>query len=193
MLTQSILSGALFILFLLMVVLISYFMTGFVRKYSITHAVIDVPNARSSHDVPTPTGGGIAIVLALSASMIIFYFTGYFSLPLLLAIGVGGVLIAIIGWIDDHGHIHAGWRIILYLLIVLWALYWSIAPEQLHQKENLTVLKYFVLLLLILVPMVWPPPRQCVHHFWPDCYWYCPGQRRWPQSVSPWRQPALAF
>lgn len=37
-------------------------MTAGLRKYALARSIIDIPNARSSHSVPTPRGGGIAIV-----------------------------------------------------------------------------------------------------------------------------------
>ncbi len=40
-------------------------LTWGLRGYAIKHNVIDRPNQRSSHSVPTPRGGGVAIVLTL--------------------------------------------------------------------------------------------------------------------------------
>ena len=147
-------SGYQFVIFLVLVFSGSYLMTKYVRKYSITNAVMDFPNARSSHVLPTPTGGGIAIVLNLTAGIIIFYFIDYISLNILLAIGMGGILIACIGWIDDHRHIPAGWRMLFYLLVSLWALYWSIGPAWLQQAGFLTALNHIGLLFVIL-GLVW--------------------------------------
>lgn len=61
--------------------------------------VVDVPNERSSHSVPTPRGGGLAVV-AVCLSL-------YFSAVLLLGFSVswsyviGSVIIASVSWIDD--------------------------------------------------------------------------------------------
>ena len=38
--------------------------TGQIRKYSLKNALIDVPNERSSHKQPTPSGGGLPLMLA---------------------------------------------------------------------------------------------------------------------------------
>ena len=48
----------------LAVALISFLMTAVLRRYALSRSIIDIPNARSSHSVPTPRGGGVAIVLA---------------------------------------------------------------------------------------------------------------------------------
>ena len=45
-------------------------LTGLVRRYALHRGMLDVPNARSSHTVPTPRGGGVAIVaVALFAAI----------------------------------------------------------------------------------------------------------------------------
>jgi len=42
--------------------LLSFFLTYVVRKVALDRAILDMPNERSSHTVPTPRGGGVAIV-----------------------------------------------------------------------------------------------------------------------------------
>ena len=62
--------------------------------------VLDVPNARSSHVVPTPRGGGIGIIAGLIAGLVTASLLGM-QLPgseLL----VGAALVALIGFADDH-------------------------------------------------------------------------------------------
>ena len=39
--------------------------TGLVRKYALKNALIDIPNERSSHSIPTPRGGGLSIALSV--------------------------------------------------------------------------------------------------------------------------------
>ncbi len=47
----------------------SLLMTGALRSYALARSLMDIPNARSSHSVPTPRGGGVAIVLAFLAAL----------------------------------------------------------------------------------------------------------------------------
>lgn len=56
-------------------VLVSAGLTGVLRFYAISKKVMDIPNARSSHTVPTPRGGGVAIVLT-------FLLVVFFSSPI---------------------------------------------------------------------------------------------------------------
>ena len=64
--------------------------------------ILDVPNERSSHSIPTPRGGGIVFVvlfLLFTASCLVL-FPG--EAPLWRAILVGGSAVAFVGWMDDR-------------------------------------------------------------------------------------------
>ncbi|MGH8435054.1 MAG: glycosyl transferase, partial [Pseudomonas sp.] len=37
---------------------VSLLLTGALRRYALARSLMDIPNARSSHSVPTPRGGG---------------------------------------------------------------------------------------------------------------------------------------
>jgi Fuc2NAc and GlcNAc transferase len=42
---------------------VSAISTHYLIRYANQHQLLDIPNARSSHSMPTPTGGGMAIVV----------------------------------------------------------------------------------------------------------------------------------
>lgn len=42
---------------------VSGLLTGLLRRYALARSLLDTPNSRSSHVVPTPRGGGVAIVV----------------------------------------------------------------------------------------------------------------------------------
>ncbi len=48
---------------LLTVFLLSWALTWGGRHYALSKSLMDIPNERSSHSVPTPRGGGVAIVI----------------------------------------------------------------------------------------------------------------------------------
>ncbi|MDI6101299.1 hypothetical protein QLQ12_22035 [Actinoplanes sp. NEAU-A12] len=60
-----------------------------VVRVLVRRSILDIPNERSSHTVPTPRGGGIAIVMALVAALSIDETTRVFVVPLLLFGGIG--------------------------------------------------------------------------------------------------------
>jgi len=104
--------------------ILSLVMTAGLRRYALARSVIDVPNARSSHTVPTPRGGGVAIVLTFLLAMVGLMPSGIEQISTLLALGGGGALIAVIGFMDDHGHIAARWRLLGHFVAAAWMLGW---------------------------------------------------------------------
>jgi UDP-N-acetylmuramyl pentapeptide phosphotransferase/UDP-N-acetylglucosamine-1-phosphate transferase len=64
-------------------------------------AVLDRPNARSSHSVPTPRGAGIAVIGAIVAAWLLLIAIGA-AAPSLLAVVGGAAILAAVSWIDDR-------------------------------------------------------------------------------------------
>lgn len=102
----------------------SLVITGLLRRYALSTSLIDVPNARSSHTVPTPRGGGVAIVLSFLLALPLGWSDGSLSSAVFIALAGAGALIAIIGFMDDHGHIAARWRLLGHFAGAAWALFW---------------------------------------------------------------------
>lgn len=104
--------------------LLSWGGTAGLRRYALARSVLDVPNARSSHTVPTPRGGGVAIVLAFLAALPVLVLLGSLELPAMWALLGAGSLIAILGFLDDHGHVAARWRLLGHFVCAAWVLFW---------------------------------------------------------------------
>jgi Fuc2NAc and GlcNAc transferase len=90
--------------------LASWALTGWFRQYAIKRRMVDVPNARSSHRVATPRGGGGAIVVAVTAALAWWSWANG-SMALAGAL-VGGLIVAGIGFLDDHRHVPPPIRLI---------------------------------------------------------------------------------
>ncbi|MGN8261160.1 glycosyltransferase family 4 protein [Pseudomonas sp. SMSB3] len=112
------------------VLILSFVVTAGLRRYALERSVIDIPNARSSHTVPTPRGGGVGIVLSFLLALFGFMLTGTSQIDALVALGGAGSLIAVIGFMDDHGHIAARWRLLGHFIAAGWMLVWlgGLAP-----------------------------------------------------------------
>lgn len=106
------------------VAVLSFLLTGALRRYALARSIIDIPNARSSHTIPTPRGGGVAIVVTFLASLPVFGVFGLVPWQPLIAVGGAGALLAVIGFMDDHGHIAARWRLLGHFGAGIWALVW---------------------------------------------------------------------
>lgn len=103
---------------------VSAVLTGLVRRYALARSILDVPNARSSHTAPTPRGGGVAIVLATLAGFPALAAAGALPWPALWALAGAGGFVALVGFLDDHGHIAARWRLLAHFAAAAWALAW---------------------------------------------------------------------
>lgn len=84
---------------LLIASLISVALTGVIRTLVIKRGRLDVPNERSSHNVPTPRGGGLAFVVVVTAGALTLGVLD--ASASILVCTVGGMLIAGIGYADD--------------------------------------------------------------------------------------------
>ena len=95
------------------VVIVGFTLTLFIRKSALKTNRLDVPNERSSHTSPTPRGAGLAVVVAFLLGLIALLVDNTISDEVFLAIAIPGLIVAIIGWLDDRGHLtSAKWRLI---------------------------------------------------------------------------------
>lgn len=99
-------------------------LTGVVRRYALARGLVDVPNARSSHSAATPRGGGVAIVLSSLAGLPFLSQAGLLPWAALCALFGSGLLVALVGFLDDHGDVPARWRLLAHFAAAAWLLYW---------------------------------------------------------------------
>lgn len=106
------------------VVVFSFALTHVLRRYALHKSLLDIPNGRSSHTLPTPRGGGVAIVISYLVALVWMLWAGLMGRDLFLAMFGAGALIAALGFLDDHGHIAARWRLLGHFFAAAWALSW---------------------------------------------------------------------
>lgn len=85
--------------------------TWLARRYALRQSLIDEPGERRSHSVATPRGGGIAIVIAMLVATCALAIRRPADAPLLAAFAIGLLLVAGIGWVDDHRPLSPWWRL----------------------------------------------------------------------------------
>jgi Fuc2NAc and GlcNAc transferase len=117
-------------------------LTGLLRRYALAASLLDVPNARSSHTLPTPRGGGVAIVIVFLLGIIPLSLSGLLATASLWAFLGAGVWVAVIGFIDDHQHIAARWRLLAHFIGAAWGLFWLGLPTFSLFGIDLTTLSY---------------------------------------------------
>src|SRR5215216_2852963 len=87
-----------FIVFIFLIIF-SYLGVYLIRRYAEKHELLDHPNQRSSHAVPTPRGGGLAIVILVLAAGLFSAREAGWNGGLIYVFG--GAMIAWLGWRDD--------------------------------------------------------------------------------------------
>lgn len=100
----------------------SFFFTALYRNIAIKKSILDVPNDRSSHEIPTPRGGGIAIVLAFYLGLTFIYLKGNVDKNLFLAL-LSGLLLVVTGLFDDILNLPALFRFLIQAFTVSMALF----------------------------------------------------------------------
>ena len=99
---------------LLFVFLASWFLVGRFRLYALAQGLLDNPNARSSHTLATPRGGGLVFILLWLVAGVGSVFWGVWSFAQALAFLPGAVLLAAVGYWDDHHDLPARWRALVH-------------------------------------------------------------------------------
>lgn len=132
----------------------AWLMTWGVRRYALAHNVLDLPNSRSSHKVPTPRGGGMAIVVTCSLALVVLGVSGLLAPSALFALLGAGTLVALIGFLDDHQPVAARWRLLVHFLAAAWGLFWLGGMPEVRVL-GLGALSGWLWSLLGLVYLVW--------------------------------------
>lgn len=102
----------------------SFLLTGLYRQIALRKLLLDIPNERSSHRMPTPRGGGVAIVVVYLCSVILLHHPLELSFGPLMGFTIPGFLLAVVSYIDDLGHVKPLWRLVTQISAVCLGIYW---------------------------------------------------------------------
>lgn len=128
-------------------------LTGLLRSVAIRIGFLANPVARSSHSIPTPMGGGLAVALPVFLASAYAFFTGQLEKGFFLSL-FGAYAVAIVGLIDDLKNVHAIWRIPLHFGAALWSLFW-LGELPALDFGFFTILNQSALFILALLALVW--------------------------------------
>ncbi len=98
---------------------LAFGLTYFMRAYALKKNIIDNPNERSSHSVPTPRGGGVAVVCSYLLALVVLIYSQQLEVHTGLTLIIAGFIIALLGFLDDHGHINALVRLAIHFLVAI--------------------------------------------------------------------------
>lgn len=102
--------------------LISFLLTYIIKEYAIKKSLVATVNERSSHTVPTPHGGGIAVSLTWFIGLIYLYINDEIDPALFYAL-ITGAMISVVGLIDDIVELSAKLRMVVFTLVGFAGLY----------------------------------------------------------------------
>ena len=109
---------------LLAAVLISWALTGMIRRQAARIGLLDHPNERSSHTVPTPRGGGVAIVGSFMLLLLAMGLLGLIEQRLMIAALGAGAVVALLGFLDDRASLPARVRFAGHAGAAAWCIGW---------------------------------------------------------------------
>lgn len=103
----------------------AWLLTGALRRYALaSRSLLDIPNDRSSHVVATPRGGGVAFVLSFLGGVLALFWLDLLQASAAIALAGAGAAAAVIGFLDDHGHVAVRWRLLIHFGSAAWLLAW---------------------------------------------------------------------
>ncbi|NDJ61561.1 MAG: glycosyltransferase family 4 protein [Chloroflexi bacterium] len=92
----------------------SLLITRAIRAYALRAQMVDVPNQRSSHTLPTPRGGGLSFVILFPLTLLFFGWRGYLDWNIVAALTIGGLIVAVAGYLDDRRDLSARVRLLFH-------------------------------------------------------------------------------
>lgn len=143
-----------FIIFSLLVLLITLIVVKLFIIVARHRGLLDIPNQRSSHVIPTPRGGGIVFVVMWLLILLFYFLMNSISLSQFLFLFAPSLLIAVISFIDDSISLSAKWRFLVQLVAGISALVFI----HFDSSIDLTFLKLTwepLVLLLLLFFIIW--------------------------------------
>jgi Fuc2NAc and GlcNAc transferase len=106
----------------LILFLLSFTLTYIIKNYYIKNAILEEINERSSHTVPTPHGGGIALSITWFVGLLYLNYIGQIESNLFYALLVG-VIISVVSFFDDLYDLSPRIRLIAQAVVASGGLY----------------------------------------------------------------------
>jgi Fuc2NAc and GlcNAc transferase len=139
---------------LIAVLLASFCLTYCVQKIALRNNLIDTPNHRSAHQIPTPRGGGLAIAISFFMGVTGLFFFNYLAFNQFIGFLGSGLLVSLIGFLDDKYSTHPLSRLTTHTIAAIWGLFW-LGGFPTITFFNFTLENIFLLNLIGVLALVW--------------------------------------
>jgi len=136
----------------IILLLLSFTLTYIIKNYYIKNAILEEVNERSSHTVPTPHGGGIAIVITWFVGIGYLYFNNQIESDLFFAL-VMGIIISVVSFFDDIYDLSPKVRLLAQGVVAFGGLYFIGGFDSLNlfvfNIDNQIITNVFAFLLIV--------------------------------------------
>jgi len=137
----------------LLLLAISFTLTYLIKNYYIKNAILDEINERSSHTVPTPHGGGIALSITWFIGLIYLNYTNQIDTTLFYALLVG-IIISVVSFFDDIYELSPKVRIITQLIVSICGLV-SLGGLETLEFGIFNIENQFITNIVAIVAIIW--------------------------------------
>ena len=134
-------------------VLFSFILTYLIRRITIHHKILDIPNERSSHAIPTPRGGGLAIVITWYTGITVLFFSKQLDKELYFAF-LTGILLAVVSLLDDIVSLKPVIRLSVQIIVAVISFYFLHGIQFLN-ISGLVISGRLLLCPLSIIGIVW--------------------------------------
>lgn len=102
---------------------LSLALTGRVRAYALHRDLLDHPNDRSSHTIPTPRGGGAAVIVSATLVMALGAVFDLINVRHVSIFGAGMLVLGLVGWADDARNLKPAFRLAVHVAVAAGTVY----------------------------------------------------------------------
>jgi Fuc2NAc and GlcNAc transferase len=134
----------------LVTLVLSVFLCGVYERFARARQILDTPNERSSHSLPTPHGGGAALLTAFLLGLLLAaWLYGAWAQPFV-TLSVCALALALLGVIDDLRGLSVRWRLLAYGVVCLFS-----AATLLQGTDTENVFYRTALVLVAALALLW--------------------------------------
>ena len=137
---------------LLIVALAAFVATALIRRNAQRLGIVQSPNARSSHSVPTPSGGGVGIVVGGTIATAVAAAGAPMPYAVILVVAL---IVAAIGFTDDRKPIAARFRLPAQLLLAGIAIGLCVSLTGLQRQIGLPLPELVIAALALIAVVYW--------------------------------------
>ena len=132
---------------------LSFALTYFIRLFALKNKIVSIPNERSLHDIPTPHGGGLAIVISWYVGISILFFCSKIDKNLYFAL-LSGAILTLVSLVDDLRGLKPYIRLIFHFITSIIAFVFLGGLRQLV-IPGIQMNYLFLVYPLAIIGMVW--------------------------------------